>query len=60
VLNIPSQVYFIFILIYLYIFFIGFRGKNKSEISGDLVKGIISSHNELLHFFFLGLCGRDV
>lgn len=26
----------------------GFRSKNKSEISGDLVKGIMSSKNELL------------
>lgn len=38
----------------------GFRGKNKSEISGDLVKGIMSSNNKLLHHIFLVLCGKEV
>ena len=38
----------------------GFRQKNKSEISSDLVKGIMGSKNELIHAIFLVLCGREV
>jgi myosin heavy subunit len=37
----------------------GFRGKNKSEISLDLVKGIMASSNELLHLVFLVLVGKE-
>jgi myosin heavy subunit len=36
---------------------VGFRAKNKSEISGDIVKGFMSSSNELLVNVFLVLCG---
>lgn len=34
--------------------------KNKSEISGDLVKGIMASTNELLQEVFLVLVGKEV
>jgi myosin heavy subunit len=38
----------------------GFRMKNKSEISGDLVRAVISSKNLLLHQVFLVVCGSEV
>jgi myosin heavy subunit len=38
----------------------GFRMKNKSEMNADLVKGIMASANEDLHYIFLMLVGREV
>ncbi len=33
---------------------LGFRNKNKSEISGDILKGVIASRSELYSNIFLG------